>query len=151
MGITVKKSCGFLIQCNDNFLLCHSSIPSGNIGLHDQQWGIPKGGCEEGETELETAIREVAEETNIRITDYSYNQSPIFSYSTKSKKYVIFHCKISEDDKEKLNLNCASLIPETNRPENDGFMWVSWDKARDIAIRNQKFNLFTNEVLELIK
>jgi predicted NUDIX family NTP pyrophosphohydrolase len=59
----MKKSCGFLIECQNKFLLCHSTKPSGSISLNDGQWGIPKGGCEEGETDLAAALREVEEET----------------------------------------------------------------------------------------
>lgn len=55
-----EKSCGCIVM-NDNeevLLVLH------NAG----HWGLPKGHMEEGETEVQTAIREVKEETNIDVT-----------------------------------------------------------------------------------
>ena len=142
----MKKSCGFLIQCEDKFLLCHSTKPSGNINLSDGQWGIPKGGLEEGETEIQAALRETLEETGLDLSLFNYSNKPIQIYSTKSKKYVIFYCNIPDNRIFDYKLVCESKIEDTNKPENDGFIWVNWNTANEIAIKNQKFNLFNNEV-----
>lgn len=144
----MKKSCGFLIQCQDKFLLCHSTKPSGSISLNDGQWGIPKGGCEDGETDLEAALRETVEETSLNLDHYIYSHSPIHSYSTKTKKYVIFYCRIDDPSIMDKKLECKSLITDSNKPENDSFVWVDWSTANQIAIKNQKFNLFIEEVRE---
>lgn len=53
-----EKSCGAIIIENEKILLIQ------NVDGH---WDFPKGHVEEGETEEETAIREVKEETNINI------------------------------------------------------------------------------------
>ena len=50
-----EKSCGVLVFDDNKILMVHH-----NLG----HWGFPKGHVEEGETEEETAIREVKEETN---------------------------------------------------------------------------------------
>ncbi len=50
-----EKSCGIVVFDEDKVLLVFH-----NLG----HYGIPKGHVEEGETEKETAIREVKEETN---------------------------------------------------------------------------------------
>jgi 8-oxo-dGTP pyrophosphatase MutT (NUDIX family) len=50
-----EKSCGVLVFDDNKILMVHH-----NKG----HWGFPKGHVEEGETEEETAIREVKEETN---------------------------------------------------------------------------------------
>ena len=57
-----EKSCGAVIFDNDKVLVIQQ------VAGH---WGFPKGHVEKGEKEIETAIREVKEETNIdvRITD----------------------------------------------------------------------------------
>ena len=147
----MQKSCGFLIQCEDKFLLCHSTKPSGNINLSDGQWGVPKGGIEQDESEIEAAIRETLEETSIDISQYSFQTEPICEYSTRTKKYVIFYCNIPNPSIILKKLNCRTYIENTNKPENDDFIWVDWEKAYEIAIKNQKFNLFTSEVKEKIK
>lgn len=51
-----EKSCGIIVFNNEKVLVIHQ-----NIG----HWGLPKGHVEIGETEEETAIREVFEETGI--------------------------------------------------------------------------------------
>lgn len=143
----MKKSCGFLIECDTMFLLCHSSSPSGKVTITDGQWGIPKGGCEDGESELEAAIRETLEETGIDVRKYKFSKKPLVTYSTKSKKYVIFYLKIADTEILNMDLDCTTYIADGTRKENDDYVWVSWDKAKEISIKNQKFNLFTDEVL----
>ena len=53
-----EKSCGCVIIENDKVLL---------IKQIQGNWGFPKGHMEVGETEVETAIREVKEETNLDV------------------------------------------------------------------------------------
>jgi len=144
----MKKSCGFLIQCGDKFLLCHSSKPNGEISIDDGQWGIPKGGCESKETELEAALRETLEETGIDLSEYGYTKKPLLKYSTKSKKYVIFHAKITDRSILDKHLTCSTNVTDTTRPENDDFIWVDWSTAKEISIKNQKFNIFVDDVLK---
>ena len=56
------KSCGFVayreIEGTNYYLIIHSS---------NGDYGFPKGHMEQGETEHETAIRELKEETNIEV------------------------------------------------------------------------------------
>lgn len=146
----MKKSCGFLIESGSKFLLCHSSNPNGNISLHDGQWGIPKGGCEEDESELDAAIRETLEETGIDVTKYPFNKKPLLKYSTKTKKYIVFYLRIVDTCIMNSELECSTYIPDGSRKENDDFIWVDWETAKEISIKNQKYNIFTKETKELI-
>lgn len=50
-----EKSCGIVVFDNNNVLIIHHN---------NGHYGFPKGHVEENETEYETAIREVKEETN---------------------------------------------------------------------------------------
>lgn len=146
----MKKSSGFLIECQDKFLLCHSSNPNGSVNLDDGQWGIPKGGCEDKETELEAAIRETLEETGIDVTKYAFSKKPLLKYSTKSKKYIIFYVSIKDSSILSQPLKCITMIDGGSRPENDDFIWVDWNTAKEISIKNQKFNIFVDDVLKEI-
>ena len=56
-----EKACGCIIIENNKVLL---------IQQNEGHWGFPKGHVEDGETEIETAIREVKEETNIDVIPY---------------------------------------------------------------------------------
>lgn len=55
-------------------------------------WSFPKGHMEEGETETETAIREIKEETNIDISidDPSFRETVVFSPRRDTRKEVVY-------------------------------------------------------------
>lgn len=53
-----EKSCGCIIIENNKVLLIHQT---------KGHWGFPKGHIEENETEFDTALREVKEETNLDV------------------------------------------------------------------------------------
>ena len=89
-----EKSCGCIVINEKNqVLLIHH-----NAG----HWDFPKGHVEKGETEVQTAIREVKEETNIDVEvndKYRYT----VEYSPKEnviKEVVYFLAKNISDDKE---------------------------------------------------
>lgn len=56
-----EKSCGMVVfkEENDNLYILMVKHNAGH-------WGLPKGHVEENETETETAVREVFEETGIK-------------------------------------------------------------------------------------
>lgn len=74
-----EKCCGCLIIKNDKILLVYEKDP--------KFWGFPKGHVEEGETEVETALREVKEETDLDVK------------IDESKRYVITY--VIKDNIEK--------------------------------------------------
>ena len=64
-----EKSCGAVIFDGDKILVLQQA---------EGHWGFPKGHVENNETEIETAIREIKEETNL---DIEINEK--FRYSEK--------------------------------------------------------------------
>ncbi len=92
------KCCGTIIVKDNKVLLVYQN---------NDVWGFPKGHMEEGETEIETAIRETKEETNI---DVEIDESKRYelSYITDrgvDKTVVLFLAKplnniIIKQDKE---------------------------------------------------
>lgn len=88
-----EKSCGCII------------IESGKVLLIQQMeghWGFPKGHVEIGETEIETAIREIKEETNLDV-EINANKRYTMEYVTDKgtyKQVVLFIAKkISGNEK----------------------------------------------------
>ncbi len=78
-----EKSCGCIIINEEKILL---------IQQKQGFWGFPKGHIETNETEQETAIREVKEETNIDVKiekDYRYKEEYITDKGTQ-KEVVYF-------------------------------------------------------------
>ena len=77
-----EKSCGAIIIDDDKVLL----IKQGN-----GDWGFPKGHMIDGESEFETAIREVKEETNIDILiDENYRYVISYMVNENTMKDVVF-------------------------------------------------------------
>ena len=91
-----EKSCGSLVFSDDKIL-----IVKHNLG----HWDFPKGHVENNETEEETAIREVKEETNIDIKIEKENRY-ITKYSPKENvmKTVIYFIgeKVGGEDKPQI-------------------------------------------------
>ena len=81
--IKKEKACGYII------------IEKGKVLLIQQtkgHWGFPKGHMELGETEIETAKREVKEETNIDV-EINENKRYVMEYFTDKgnfKQVVLF-------------------------------------------------------------
>ena len=82
-------------------------------------WGFPQGHKEKGETELQTLVREVTEETGIRSIDIqSYIGKISYSFfrgdGMKSEKEVIFYFATSNTRNVRIS------------EEHAGYRWVSY-------------------------
>lgn len=111
-----NKSCGVLPYREENgvreYLLVYES--------YSQCWSIPKGHMEAGETETETALRELFEETGLTARlDTGHWASIEYPISPIARKQVCF-C-----------LGQVSGTPRTRDGEIDGFKWVTADKLAD--------------------
>lgn len=77
--------------------------------LNDEAWGIPKGHMEEGETYVDTAVRETREEAGIDIKIIT--QLPhVFINRRNHKKIVVPFLAIQTCDKEPNSLHQASEV-----------------------------------------
>lgn len=59
----IERSCGAVIYRKEQNSIYYLVIQH----LNEGHWGFPKGHMEEGETERETAIREIKEETGLEV------------------------------------------------------------------------------------
>ena len=86
-------------------------------------WGFPKGHVEKNETECETAIREVKEETNLDVKIEDVNKKYVDSYFAKKnefKEVVFFLAKriggeIKPQENEIKKVEWVDLIEAINR------------------------------------
>lgn len=82
-----EKSCGALVykkENNEYYLLMVMHLNGGH-------WSFPKGHVENGETEEETARREIKEETNIDVViDTSFRHVVTYSPCAGVKKDVVY-------------------------------------------------------------
>lgn len=132
----MEKSCGIVLFNSDEFLLIqHPSKSNGDEG----HWDFPKGHVEGNETELETAKRELVEETGIvdfRLLDgFRHRIEYTFQKGNKSvPKEVIFFLAES---------NTKDVVLSS---EHQNFAWLSDDLAYNkLTYTNAK------EVLSAVK
>ena len=119
------KSCGFLI---------YRERPEGVVFLlmeHPNRLDLPKGHVDEGETEMQCALRELEEETGITADaidvhptfrfeeQYMVKYKKRFSGEPVMKTLVIFLGRLHDD-------------ADIHVTEHGGFRWVAWNPPHDI-------------------
>lgn len=112
-------SAGFIIETPEGFLLTH---PTGRPKTKGN-WDIPKGHMETGEYPLETAIRELQEETGLEYNpDFKTTYLGEFDY-TLSKNIILYHV-IWPDTIDLKKLKCTSYFEQDGKqtPEANDFM-----------------------------
>ncbi len=124
-----EKSCGAVVfrrkSGNTEFLLVKNKKGS--------NWGFPKGHIEKGETEKDTAIREVLEETGVQITPLEGFRA-ISEYHPKGKivKQVVFF--IAEMNGEEITIQQSEI---------DRFVWADYGLAMKLFRFNNDRNVLT--------
>ena len=89
----MEKSCGVVLFNSDKFLLLQHNNKDGRVEGH---WDFPKGHVESGEEEIDTALRELKEETDIDDAEIIPNFKQFIDYKISkgsvpvSKKVVFF-------------------------------------------------------------
>lgn len=113
-----EKSCGAIIvrKNNDTFETLLIKMVKGH-------WSFPKGHVENDETEVETALREIKEETNLDvIIDTRFREITTYSPCPGVLKDVIFFIAMAKTN--------DVVVQET---EVESAMWVKLNEAIDIV------------------
>ena len=115
----MDKSCGVVLFNSDKVLLLrHSSISSRGGG----HWDFPKGHIDDGETEIQTALRELEEETgiaNANVID-GFRDTITYTFSGGQErigKEVIFFLATTKESKVTLS------------HEHIDYSWLDFDSA----------------------
>lgn len=127
-----EKSCGAIVMNeNKEILLVHHN--SGH-------WDFPKGHMEKGETEEQTAIREVKEETNIDILiEKNYRYTTSYSPKDGVMKEVVYFLAKNIDNNQKPQIEEVSEVK-----------WFEFNEAiEQITFNNSKIIL--NKLKEDLK
>lgn len=114
-----EKSAGAVIFCMKNdkikFLLLK----------YTNYWGFAKGWMEEGESEEQTAIREIKEETNLEnvkiIPGFQQQQKWMYRLNEewRDKEAVFFLVEVNEEQAKKVKIS----------DEHEDFKWLEKDEA----------------------
>lgn len=123
-----EKSCGCIVINNKNEVLL--------IHHNKGHWDFPKGHVENGETEIQTAIREVKEETNIDVeVNEKYRYTTQYSPEENVMKEVVYFLA------KNINNTKEAQLEEVSEVE-----WVKFEEAIE------KITYITSkEILEKLK
>ncbi len=122
----VLKSCGFLVV---------RDLPQSSFLLmrHPRRWDLPKGHVDPGETEMETALRELQEETGIEHSDIDIDPEFRFHHN-----YVV---RLKRKKQRVRQKELVVFLARLRHPvelvltEHDGFEWFSWQPPHQIQER----------------
>ena len=115
----MEKSCGVVLFNSDKFLLLQHINEDSRVDGH---WDFPKGHVELGEEEIDTALRELKEETDIEDVDIIPSFKQFINYNISkdtlsvSKKVIFFLAETKVWD--------VSLSSE-----HQNFVWLNFEEA----------------------
>lgn len=124
-----EKSCGCIVINDKNeVLLIHH-----NAG----HWDFPKGHMEDSETEVQTSIREVKEETNIDVeVNEKYRYSTVYSPKENVIKEVVYFLARNINDNKEAQLEEVSEVKWFKI--DDAIEKITYDNSREILIELKK-------------
>ncbi len=91
-------------------------------------WDFSKGICEEGESPMDAAIREIGEETGITDLEFAwgdrYTDTGPYNRGKTARYYL---AKTNQESVE------MGIAPELGRPEHHEYRWMNFDEAYDLS------------------
>ena len=132
----MDKSCGVVLFNSDKVLLLrHSSISSRGGG----HWDFPKGHIDDGETEIQTALRELEEETGIAHANVidGFRETITYTFSGGKKqigKEVVFFIATTKESKVTLS------------HEHIDYSWLDFDSAFSRLTYNNARQVLRNAI-----
>ena len=117
--MTMDQSCGVILFNSGKVLLLRHSSISFRGGGH---WDFPKGHIDDGETEIQTALRELEEETGIvqvKVVD-GFRDTITYTFSGRQEqigKEVVFFLATTKESKVTLS------------HEHIDYSWLDFDSA----------------------
>lgn len=122
MKLKEIRACGVLVMRTEpelSFLLMK----------HNHRWDLPKGHLDEGETDLECALRELREETGIKAKEISLVED--FRWVTE---YEVNSKRFRERCHKTVVIYLANLLKpvKIKLTEHPDYAWMKWDPPHHI-------------------
>lgn len=132
-----KRSAGLAIVYQGKLLVCHTTGRKLNGG-----WGIPKGGIEKGESEIEAAIRETREEVGVKVKRKLIDPTPhTFIVTSRKHKYnkIVTYFIVNIDSLSQIGLKNEFLNPsQLQLTEVDAAQFISLSQLREMMMVSQQ-------------
>ncbi len=115
-----EKSCGAVVYHRTRFGVVRVLLVKNHNG---RCWTFPKGHVEQNETEQQTAVREIKEETGLDVKiEPNFRQTSIYRPFGKIKKKVVFF--LARAGKSAVNMQQSEI---------DHYLWVTIDEAMHLC------------------
>ena len=93
-----------------------------------RNWDFPKGICEDGETSMQAALREVGEETGIAELNFDWGERHNDTGPYNRGKVARYYLARTESEDVEMGIS-----PETGSPEHHEYRWMDFDQAYDLS------------------
>lgn len=132
MSLRKEKSCGCIIVKDNKVLLVYEK--------NRNFWGFPKGHVEEGENEIETALREVKEEVGLDVE------------IDTSKRYMLNYIIRDEIDKTTVLYIAKPKSEEITMQESEieNVKWCSFEEAVDTLTFDNWKEMFRGVIKDIV-
>ena len=133
MELKKEKSCGCVIVENDKVLLI--------LQQNDAYWGFPKGHVENGETEIQTAKREVKEEVGLDVE------------IDENKRYVTNYIVRNEIDKTSVFYTATTTGGELIKQDSEikEVKWCTFEEALELLTFDNLKEVLRNVMTDMKK
>ncbi len=110
-----------------------------------RNWDFPKGLVDEGELPLETALREVKEETGIDDISFEWGETFIETEPYNNKKKIARYYLAKTSNAEVV----FGINPELGKAEHDEFRWLDYESAYELLVpRLQRVIRWVKDIVE---
>ena len=146
----VKTSAGLAIIWEGKILLGHTAGRNFKTG-----YGIPKGGIEPGETQIDAAIREVAEEIGVLVPKNRVN-SNAYQFGVDARKWgfkkIVHYYIVKINSLQEIGLN-EPVVPKDRLQleEINDARFMDLKQARSVVMKSQQPLLDNLQKLGLLK
>ena len=127
-------SCGVvMLNARREVFVCHAT--------GTPRWDLPKGVQDPGESALQTALREVWEETSLSLEPKTLDDLGLFDY-LPAKRLHLFALRVSMNAFQIGACRCHTSFPHratgVPTPEVDAYAWKALDRLDDWCGKNMK-------------
>jgi 8-oxo-dGTP pyrophosphatase MutT (NUDIX family) len=149
--VSLEKSAGAVVFRKENNEIFYLLLryPSRNRGARAPYWDLPKGHIEKGETEIDTARREIKEETGLDDIKFIDGFKEQIKYYFRVDKETVFKTVVfflAQTEKEKIIIS-PEHIDYKWLPYNEALKQLSFKNTKEVLRKANEFLLKNNHLL----